>query len=468
LTSRILLALADDIFADRLFAELTERGFEVSRAKTTTAAVDYAQSVEVAAMIVGAGWPRGEGLELTRRVRALWPSATVFMAGLENDPTVVVESIKAGADDYVLISSSAAEVVGRLAATLAPVPAGPEADRIEDASQVLEGIIGRSAPMQRVFERIKKVAGADSTVLVLGESGTGKELIARAIHALSPRARGPLIPVNCGAIPEELLESELFGHEKGAFTGAIKTRLGRFELAKGGTIFLDEVGDMSPNLQVKLLRVLQDHQFERIGGTRTIKAEIRVIAATNQDVKTKVAEGLFREDLYYRLNVIPIHLPPLREKLEDLPALAEHFIDGCAARRGGARPRIPGPMMDLFLSYDWPGNVRELENVIERLVILSEGDELSIDELPVRIQAIEPGAEAAPASVSATGQIFSFPEPGPEGISFNEAVDDFERRLIDWALKTSDGVKNRAASLLGLNRTTLVEKIRKKGIKGPF
>ncbi len=466
MTSRILLALADETFADRLFAELTERGFEVSRAKSTPTAVDYAQSGEVAAMIVGAGWPRGEGLELTRRVRALWPSATVFMAGLDNDPSVVVESIKAGADDYVLVSSSAAEVVGRLAATLAPVPTGPEDEQIEDASQVLEGIIGRSAPMQRVFERIRKVAGADSTVLVLGESGTGKELIARAIHALSPRARGPLIPVNCGAIPEELLESELFGHEKGAFTGAIKTRLGRFELAKGGTIFLDEVGDMSPNLQVKLLRVLQDHQFERIGGTRTIKAEIRVIAATNQDVKVKVADGLFREDLYYRLNVIPIHLPPLREKLEDLPALAEHFVAGCAARMDAARPRIPAPMMDLFLSYDWPGNVRELENVIERLVILSEGDELSIDELPARIRAIEPGA--APALVPAAGQIFSFAEPGPEGISFNEAVDDFERRLIDWALRASDGVKNRAASLLGLNRTTLVEKIRKKGIKGPF
>jgi DNA-binding NtrC family response regulator len=464
LTSRILLALAEDTFADRLFAELTEKGFDVGRAKTTTAAMDFAQSGEVAAMIVG-GWPRDEELELTRRVRALWPSATVFMAGGDNDPTVVVESIKAGADDYVLISSSAAEVVGRLATALAAVPSGPEADGVPDASQVLEDIIGRSAPMQRVFERIKKVAGSDSTVLVLGESGTGKELIARAIHALSARSSGPLIPVNCGAIPEELLESELFGHEKGAFTGAIKTRLGRFELAKGGTIFLDEVGDMSPNLQVKLLRVLQDHQFERIGGTRTIKAEIRVIAATNQDVKTKVDEGLFREDLYYRLNVIPIRLPSLRDKLDDLPSLAEHFVDNCAARMEVPRPRISASMMDLFLAYDWPGNVRELENVIERLVILSEGDELSIDELPARIKALEPGAAVAP--VSAAGCIFTFPEPGPEGLSFNDAVDRFERRLIDWALEASGGVKNRAAVLLGLNRTTLVEKIRKKGIKGP-
>ncbi len=462
---RVLLALNDSTMADGLTAELSRRGYEVDRAETPDSGVELARSGEVDALIVGAGLPPPQSWELIRLVRSLWPSALVFVAGPDGDPGVVVEAVKAGADDYVVSSSPADEVAGRLDRALEAPPEEVPETGAGLGEEVLEGIIGGSAPMQRVFERLHKVAGADSTVLILGESGTGKELIARAIHALSPRARGPLIPVNCGAIPEELLESELFGHEKGAFTGAIKTRLGRFELATGGTIFLDEVGDMSPNLQVKLLRVLQEHQFERIGGVRSIKAEIRVIAATNQDVRTKVSEGAFREDLFYRLNVIPIQVPPLRDRRDDLPALVEHFVTRCAARAGLPQPKVPPPVMDLFTAYDWPGNVRELENVIERLVILSEGEYLSAEELPARISSLAPcGAADAP---TAGGHIFAFPEPGPRGVSFNDAVDEFERRLIMWALAASDGVKNRAAALLDLNRTTLVEKIRKKGIKFP-
>ncbi|MEW5725750.1 MAG: sigma-54 dependent transcriptional regulator, partial [Thermodesulfobacteriota bacterium] len=262
-------------------------------------------------------------------------------------------------------------------------------------------------------------------------------------------------PVNCGAIPEELLESELFGHEKGAFTSAIRTRLGRFELADGGTIFLDEIADMSPRLQVKILRVLQEHQFERIGGAKTISVNIRVITATNKNLRKAVEEGRFREDLFYRLNVIPITVPPLRERREDIHLLIEHFLNRFRESRGNLVKGIDEEAMAKIINYSWPGNIRELENLIERMVILAEEEILTVRDLPTRIaQAVPTPSHPVPIITDA-------------GIDFNQMVSDFENRLLLQALEKADWVKNKAAQLLNLNRTTLVEKLKKKGITAP-
>jgi DNA-binding NtrC family response regulator len=316
-------------------------------------------------------------------------------------------------------------------------------------------IIGASEAITRVFDLIRKVADTDATVLLLGESGTGKELIARAIHYNGHRRQGPLIPVNCAAIPEELLESELFGHERGAFTHAVRTRLGRFEQANGGTIFLDEIADMSPSLQVKILRVLQDRAFERIGGVKTIRVDIRVIAATNQDLEGMVQQGRFREDLFYRLKVIPIRIPPLRERTSDIPLLADHFLQEFSRKKKQQPPkRLRPEVMELLLHYAWPGNVRELENLMERLVILSEGEVVEASDLPERFRASLPRAGAP--------QFADFPE---QGLHLTNAVQEFERQLILKALEKSRWVKSRAAQLLHLNRTTLIEKMKKQKIQ---
>jgi len=313
-------------------------------------------------------------------------------------------------------------------------------------------IVGNSEAITQVFELIKKVADTDSTVLILGESGTGKELINRAIHYNSLRREGPLIPVNCAAIPEELLESELFGHERGAFTHAIRTRIGRFEQANGGTIFLDEIADMSPSLQVKILRVLQDRSFERIGGVKTIKVDIRVIAATNQNLEEMVRRSRFREDLYYRLNVIPIKVPPLRDRVADIPLLVQHFLHEFSRKKKKPIKRLCPQAMDLLLRYPWPGNIRELENLIERLVILSEGEEVQVSELPERFRANPQAPSVKPQEIS------------DQGIHLTAAVQEFERDLILKALDKSNWVKSRAAQLLNLNRTTLLEKMKKQNI----
>jgi DNA-binding NtrC family response regulator len=315
-------------------------------------------------------------------------------------------------------------------------------------------IVGTSEAITRVFDIIKKVADTDSTVLLLGESGTGKELIAKAIHYNSHRRQAPLIPVNCAAIPEELLESELFGHERGAFTHAVRTRIGRFEQANGGTIFLDEIADMSPSLQVKILRVLQDRAFERIGGVKTIRVDIRVVAATNQNLEDMVAQGRFREDLFYRLNVIPIRIPPLRERTSDIPLLTSHFLQEFSRKKKKPLKRLSPGAMELLLRYPWPGNVRELENLMERLVILCEGEVVKVSDLPDRFRPEAPAA-AAPETLD-------FPE---QGVHLVSAVQEFERALILRALEKCQWVKSRAAQFLHLNRTTLIEKMKKQKIQ---
>ena len=336
-------------------------------------------------------------------------------------------------------------------------------------------IIGESKPIRDVFDVVARAAGSQSTVMIYGESGTGKELIARALHMNSPRASKPFIAVNCGAIPHELLEGELFGYEKGSFTGAINTRIGRMELANQGTIFFDEIGDMPTSLQVKLLRVLAEREIDRIGSTKPTPIDIRVITATHRNLEESIKEGSFREDLFYRLNIIPINLPPLRERKTDIPLLADHFLK--QFNRTAIPKTISDEAMQFLVNYSWPGNIRELANFIERMVVLSIGSTITPRDLPEKVlgdtpkekwQPLEEDEEGNPAQILQQSLRQSFHVGIPEeGINLKKTVEEFEKELLLEALEKTGWVKNKAANLLGLNRTTLVEKLKKMKIVTP-
>ncbi len=328
-------------------------------------------------------------------------------------------------------------------------------------------LVGESLAIQSLFNTIEKVSQTDSTVLITGESGTGKELVARAIHENSSKALKPLVIVNCSAIPSDLLEAELFGHVKGAFTGAIQSRQGRFELAHGGTIFLDEVGELPLHLQVKLLRVLQLRQFEPVGSSRTMEVDVRIIAATNRDLEEAVQKREFREDLYYRLNVIPLKIPALRDRKTDIPLLVHHFVQQFNEMTGYSVEAPSGQIMEALLAYDWPGNIRELENLMERLVILKGQGTVDLGDLPHRI--FQKYADARPQGLGALSE-WEFPRmvlPN-SGVDLKAIVAAFENHLVDQALARTNGNKNRASGLLSMNRTTLVEKLRKRGMIIPI
>ncbi len=316
------------------------------------------------------------------------------------------------------------------------------------------GMVGRSKQMKQVFERIKKVAASDSTVFISGPSGTGKELVANALHNLSPRKSHNMVSVNCGAIPSELLESELFGHEKGAFTGAISSRKGRFEMAHRGSIFLDEIGDMPLLLQVKILRVLQNRVIERVGSTETTEIDVRIITATHRNLEDAVQDGNFREDLYYRLNVIPIKIPALCERREDIPLMISYFLSKFVSADNRNNVEFDDEALELLIGYDWPGNVRELENLIERLVILKGGSLIKVSDLPAKF------LKATPPNFDSYKELIALPEVG---VDLKQLLSDIEDSLINQALAATGGNKNQASKLLSMNRTTLIEKMKKKG-----
>jgi sigma-54 specific flagellar transcriptional regulator A len=345
-------------------------------------------------------------------------------------------------------------------------------------------LLGESPPMQVLREQIRRVAQTDSTVLILGESGTGKELVARAVHAWSPRAARPFVAVNCGAIPGELMESELFGHERGAFTGAVAVRKGRFELAGRGTLFLDEIAEMSPPLQVKILRVLQEKTFERVGGNDVLVSQARIVAATHRNLEQQIDLGRFREDLFYRLNVFPLHVPPLRERGDDILLLAEHTLRRLEAQ-GLGRLQFGDGVPQALLAYRWPGNVRELQNLMERLLILHAGSTVRVSDLPHKMRqaaggvatelppqeplpqsAAQDDADGLHALMDAMAEPSLQPVLPPEGLDLRAYLEQIERSLIEQALQRSDHVIAHAAQILGLRRTTLVEKIRKYGLGG--
>ena len=453
----VLVVDDDPAVRDVLQEALMQEEYSVSTAEGGAAAIQAVKDSVVHIVITDFQLPDIDGLEIIDRLAKLDSKIIpIMMTGFGTIETAV-RAMKSGAFDFITKPfdlEAAAAVVRKAAEFLRLRQENHLLRKVVRDQYRLEQLVGASQPIQEVMEFVQKVADSDSTVIIQGESGTGKELVARMLHFNSFRKDRPLVPVNCGAIPENLLESELFGHEKGAFTGATHSRMGRFELANGGTIFLDEIGEMSLPLQVKLLRVLQEREFERVGGSRTIHVDVRIVAATNQDLETLVEEKRFRKDLFYRLNVIPIVIPPLRERRSDIPLLIDHFLTRFNQSKHTEISGLAPDAIRTLTEYDWPGNIRELENMIERLVVLKKRGVLSIGDLPEKICRRASGSEL-------TERFIRFNE---DGINLSSEVELYEKHLIMEALRKANGVTARAAQLLHLNRTTLVEKLKRKGV----
>ncbi len=396
-----------------------------------------------------------DGMEVLRSIREQDESTLVMIVTAFGSIEKAVDAMKAGAFDFIPKPFPPDLLRGKIEKALEMRDARRENARLAQENEVLRRdagvetdveIVGESKAIEDIFEQMEKVAPTDSTVYIHGESGTGKELIARSIHERSHRADGPFVKVNCAALAESLLESELFGHEKGAFTGAHKQRLGRFELADGGTIFLDEIGDISPNIQLKLLRVLQEHEIERVGGEETISVDVRVITATNKDLETEVEEGRFREDLFYRLHIIPMKVPPLRRRRSDIPLLVDHFLDRLVGRTRSNVNAVSAEAMELLRAHDWPGNVRELENCIEHAMVFAEDDTIEVDDLPPAVTGEEHTSS------------LDWPD---EDRDLPDILEDLERQLIVRAFRKADGVKTETARLLGIKTSALYYKLEK-------
>ena len=452
----ILIAEDDDTCRSILVELLSGNEYIINAVKDGREALIALADNQYDLIITDQRMPYCDGTELLKIIKREYPESIVVMMTGYATITNSVENIKFGAFDYISkpFKNDAIKAVVKKALTQArrQNEKGIPDNQIKQLFN-FDKIVGASDCMKLIYKKIEKVAISDSTIAIYGESGTGKELVARALHTNSDRHDGPFITVNCGAIPEDLLESELFGHEKGAFTGAICNRTGRFELAHGGTIFLDEIGDMSPTLQIKLLRVIQEREFERIGGMKSIAVDVRIITATNQDLEKAVAEKKFREDLFYRINVIPIHLPPLRKRKSDIPLLADHFLRIFNRSKNNNIKDITPEALDCLTEYYWPGNVRELQNLIEMLAVMNESEHITLQELPGKIKRD-------------TQRIDEFNIDIPnEGIGLSTTISRFEKKILCQALEQSGHVKSKAAKLLSLNRTTFVEKLKRYKIQ---
>ncbi len=452
----------EETYALGLKKLLSRRGVQADVAGTFKDGLERARKRRYDLVILDYMLPDGNGLDLITPIRALRPAPTVLMMTAYGTIENAVEAMRRGAMDYVTKSTELPAIVERVvdaqkvAHKRAEVEAGGAADPL-----LLPGLIGESALMRETRQRIAEVARApETTVLLTGESGTGKGVAARAIHTLSPRKDEPFVAIDCVALPPTLAESELFGHEKGAFTGAEQKKPGRLEVAGRGTVLLDEVGDMDPALQGKLLRVLEERTFERVGGVKPIEMNARVISASHRDLGALVEEDQFRLDLYHRLSVFPIAIAPLRARGEDVVQLADHFITDYASRMSKTLARVTGETREILLAYDWPGNVRELKNVIERAVILATGGQIVPDLLPERMR--EAPRERRPLKLgwpgaSSTGLMLEF-RPGID------TLDDFEKRLLEEALKMAGGKKSKAAEILGISRFALLRRVEKFGL----
>jgi two-component system response regulator PilR (NtrC family) len=456
-TGSVLVVDDERSMRDFLRIALTRAGHEVAVAETPTAAADAYRAREFDVVITDLKMQGGTGLDVLEGVKAAHPHTQVVVVTAFATPETAIAAMKRGAYDYLTKPFKIDEigvVVERALEKRALLRDNLELRAELQGRFRLDRLVGKSAAMQRVFELVKKVAPARTSVLLSGESGTGKELVARALHHLSPRPRcdGPFVGVNCGAIPETLLESELFGHVRGAFTGAVADKPGLFAAAHGGTLFLDEIGELSAAMQVRLLRVLQERKVKRVGGTTEEEFDVRVVAATNRDLEAEVERGAFRRDLYYRLNVIQVHLPPLRARREDIPLLVEHFRRKHAASLGRTLTGVEPDALAALCDYDYPGNVRELENLIERAATLESGERItraSLPELVPRRRVESPALDA------------DFP---PEGIDLERVVGEFERALLDKALARAGGVRKDAAKLLGISFRSLRYRLAKLGV----
>ena len=447
---RLRILVVDDQSSVRelLRAVLESDGHEIEEASDGESAVEKLRGGFHDLVVMDIRMPGLDGVEALARMKEISPQTGVVMMTAYASVETAVKAMKLGAFDYITKPIDIDEVRSVIGKFSAGTTGGEEHERERDAA-VGSGVVGSSPALRQVVELAHRVAESDATVLILGESGTGKEVIAREIHRSSARVRKPFVAVNCSAIPEGLLESELFGHEKGAFTGAVRQKKGRFETADAGTVFLDEIGDMSPGLQAKLLRFLQDRVVQRVGGTTDIEVDVRVLAATNRDLENEIAEGRFREDLYFRLNVVTITMPPLRDRADDVPLLAEHFLRA-QAKPGGKPKKMSPKAMRLAMAYDWPGNVRELENVVQRAVVLSRGETIFPEHLPAKIQALDAGEEAVPVEPRGTAK----PGGGPK------TMREVEREAIVDALAKTGGNRTHAAEALGISRRTLQNKIK--------
>lgn len=457
-TPKVLILEDDSQLRTVLSRAVSKRNLDVITSATLHEANMFAQSeAQFDLAIVDMSLPDGNGLDFMDVLKRMNPSIEVIiLTGFATIETAI-SATQRGAYHFMTKPVNVDELLGLVDKAL-------EHKKLQVENKILktvvnkkykfDQIIGRSEGIQNVLSLVEKVADSEATVLITGQSGTGKELIAKAIHFNSSRASGPFIAINCGAIPSELLESELFGHVKGAFTGAISNRLGRFEMADGGTLFLDEIGDLEPTLQVKILRALQEKSFEPVGGVKTVNVNVRVIAATNINLEKAVEDGRFREDLYYRLNVIPVQLPALQERKPDIPLLLAHFLNQFNKFKTKRIVGFSELAMDSLVQYPWPGNIRELENLVERLSILKSEGTIELSDLPTKYQVKVEKKED-----------FQFEDIPENGLDFNSAVDAFENSLILKALEKTGWNRNQAAALLRLNRTTLVEKIKKKGLR---
>ena len=435
-----------------LGAVLEEEGFEILSANSGHEALEILESSDVDLVLTDMKMPLMDGIELLENIKVLDPDLPVIMMTAYGTVDKAVEAMQKGAYSYILKPFDNERLVIYVNKAISMFRVVKENRQLRDAVKShysFGNILGKSKVMQDVYETIRKVAPTNATVLIEGESGTGKELVAKSIHFNSQRREKPFVAVNCSALAESLLESELFGHEKGAFTGAVTMKKGRFELADLGTLFLDEIGDLSLGLQVKLLRVLQEKVFERVGGVRTISINIRIIVATNKSLKQEMKYGRFREDLFYRLNVVHIGLPPLKQRNEDIHLLVNHFINKYAQERKSGTPvtGVDQSVERLFYDYSWPGNVRELENVIERAMILSPGENIKVSDLPTIFRA----------SVNNTLPL----EGIPAGAKLYETLAMIEKAMIKRALRISNHVQSHAAELLGIGKSGLNQKIKK-------
>jgi len=456
-SARILVVDDERSMREMLAILLRREGHEVAVAENGRTAIDLLNQRPFDLIVSDARMPDVDGLEVLRHARSVNPAIIAIMVTAYGSPDLIRGVAQLGVNDYVEKPFNTDVLRFRIRKELDRRRLQQEnvlLKRAMHSAHQFSNIIGNSAPMRQVFELVETIAATGSTVLVTGESGTGKELIARAIHVGSPRSDRPFVAVNCGALTETLLDSELFGHMRGSFTGADANKKGLIEVADKGTIFLDEIGEMSPMLQVKILRVLQERRFRRVGGTEEVEADIRIIAATNRDLAKMVAEGQFREDLFYRINVIPVRLPPLRERAEDVAMLAEHFVAKFAAQMTKTITGISGAALNYLMSHPWPGNVRELENAMERAVALERTPSILPESLPETVRGAAPVMISPAAAAAAAAAAADAPPPRPvldKGFDLEQHVQHLEREYIAEALRRSGGVKVKAAELLGMS-----------------
>jgi DNA-binding NtrC family response regulator len=448
-----LLVVDDDSLIRRSLGEMLRReGYDVVEAASGSEALRVLPHANPALVITDFNMPQVDGLQLLREIRARKPDLPVVLVTGYGTVEQAVEAMKSGAYDYVskpILDDEMKLVVRRAIEERTLRDENHDLKKRLDLRYGYDAIVGRDHKMQRIYDTIESVAATKATVLITGESGTGKTLIARALHHNSPRREHPFVEVNCGALPETLLESELFGYKRGAFTGANSDKPGKFAAADRGTIFLDEIHNSSPLLQMKLLRILQDKEFEPVGGNDTVQVDVRVVLATNLDLAKEVEKGNFRRDLYYRVNVVSIHMAALRERVSDIPLLAEHFLRRFTKENGKRIDAIDDATIELLVRYDWPGNVRELENCVERAVVLTRNARILPDDLPPQLRA---GAAEAPAPAS------------DAVVPLKQYLEDPERRYIEHALRANQGNRQETAKALDINRTTLFNKMRKYGL----